>query len=79
MVWNLPCPMVDLEKLHGHDLKKLREALSEYLLILFKYILTTQVSPKKEKPLAHSLTVKDHYEAFLFVINEASKKNIRRC
>ena len=74
MVWNLPCPMVDREKLRDHDLKKLREAPSEYLRILFKSILPIQVSPKKEKPLAYSLTAKDHYEAFLFVINEASKR-----
>ncbi len=36
---NLPCSMVEREKLRDHDLKKLREALSEYLRILFKSIL----------------------------------------
>jgi len=36
---NLPCSMVEREKLRDHDLKKLREVLSEYLRILFKSIL----------------------------------------
>ena len=36
---NLPCSMVEREKLRDHDLKKLREALSEYLRILFKSII----------------------------------------
>ncbi len=36
---NLPCSMVEREKLRDHDLKKLREALSEYLRFLFKSIL----------------------------------------
>ncbi len=35
---NLPCSMVEREKLRDPDLKKLREALSEYLRILFKSI-----------------------------------------
>lgn len=36
---NLPCSMVEREKLRDLDLKILREVLSEYLRILFKSIL----------------------------------------
>ncbi|SKC12174.1 hypothetical protein SAMN05660841_04370 [Sphingobacterium nematocida] len=36
---NLPCSMVEREKLRDHDPKKIREVLSEYLRILFKSIL----------------------------------------
>lgn len=48
---NLPCSMVEREKLRDHGLNKLREALSEYLRILFKSILLIHLGFRFLTPL----------------------------